>query len=114
MLVRLSFSTTTRLGNTLLLSPPDGAGSHQSDETGRLEVHVRRFDDPVVQSPISGGTGGSEPRWRADRKVFYRHVGDTRMMAVDIIRAGETFEAGTPRRLFPVSLARTRTKRDTR
>lgn len=50
-------------------------------------------------------TGGSEPRWRADRKeLFYLTGGpDTRMMALDV-RAGETLTE-----LFPVSLV-TRSK----
>ena len=89
---------------TPAFSPPDGRWvAYQSDETGRLEVHVCRFDGSGRPVPISGGTGGSEPRWRADGKeLFYlTHGPDTRMMAVDIIRAGETLEAGTPRRLFP-------------
>ena len=59
--------------------------------------------DPVVRVPISRGTGGSEPRWGADWKELF-YLTDTSMMAVEIYRTGETLQAGTPRRLFPVSL----------
>jgi serine/threonine protein kinase len=89
---------------TPTFSPPDGRWvAYASDDTGRQEVYVRRFDGSGRPVSISGGTGGSEPRWRADGKELF-YLTDTSMMAVDIIRTGETLEAGTPRQLFSVSV----------
>ena len=52
---------------------PDGRWvALTSNESGRNEVYVRSFPDPVARVQISAG-GGGEPVWSADgTRIFYR------------------------------------------
>ena len=50
---------------------------------------------------ISKG-GGLNPRWRNDgRELYFNGIGISQQMAVEI-STDKTFQAGTPRRLFPL------------
>jgi Tol biopolymer transport system component len=70
---------------------PDGEWiAYQSDETGRVEVYLRRFPSGAGKQPVSSG-GGKFPIWSSDgRELFY--AGETTVFAVD-------FEAGSPPRI---------------
>jgi hypothetical protein len=86
---------------------PDGRWvAYQSDESGRLEIYVRKF------APVSAGGGsesggkwqvstggGTEPRWNADGKELYFLTLDRKVMAVDVT-AGSIFQVGAPKLLF--------------
>jgi serine/threonine-protein kinase len=76
---------------------PDGKWvAYRSDESGRLEVYVRRFGAPGGKWQIST-TGGEAPIWsRAGKELFYRSAEG--MMAVSYTANGEAFAAGKPRR----------------
>jgi serine/threonine-protein kinase len=77
---------------------PDGRWlAYTSDESGRPEVLVQAFPEPLARTQISTN-GGLEPVWSRDgRELFYLN-GDA-MMAVEI-RTSPTFTAGSPRKLF--------------
>ena len=78
---------------------PDGHWvAFVSGETGRNEVYVTRFDRPAEKARISTG-GGRSPSWRRDGKELFFFAADGSMMAV-AVKAGDTFESGTPASLF--------------
>lgn len=78
---------------------PDGHWvAFVSNETGRNEVYVTRFDKPVEKWHISTG-GGRSPCWRRDGKELFFLATDKSLMAV-AVKGGETFESGTPAPLF--------------
>jgi Tol biopolymer transport system component len=81
---------------------PDGRWlAYESSGQGRTEVYVTAFRPGGPQWKVSRD-GGVLPVWsRSSRELFYRHGGQ--IMAVPVT-AGETFTAGTPRRLFDVPL----------
>ncbi|HEY3204492.1 MAG TPA: protein kinase, partial [Thermoanaerobaculia bacterium] len=82
---------------------PDGRFlAYQSNESGRQEIYVQSFPGPGGKWQISNA-GGTEPHWRDDGKELYYRSADQKITAVDI-RAGDTFEAGVPKPLFPVHL----------
>jgi Tol biopolymer transport system component/predicted Ser/Thr protein kinase len=65
---------------------------------GHLEVFVQPFPGPGPRVQISK-SGGAQARWRADGKELFYVGSDKRMMAVSV-KAGATFEVGTPMPLF--------------
>jgi serine/threonine protein kinase/Tol biopolymer transport system component len=78
---------------------PDGRWvAFVSDETGRKEVYVTRFDHPGEKWPISTDVGNN-PRWRRDGKELFYLAADSKLMAVQI-KPGEKFDAGAPTALF--------------
>ncbi|MGH9385174.1 MAG: TolB family protein [Vicinamibacterales bacterium] len=81
---------------------PDGQWiSYESNQSGRNEVYVRRFNAPSVPIQISV-SGGSEARWHPNgRELFYIGPGPT-MMSVGIRRSpdGTALEPSAPRQLF--------------
>jgi serine/threonine protein kinase len=83
---------------------PDGRWiAYTSNETGQFEIYVRPFNGPSSTEPggkwmVSKG-GGSFPRWRGDGKQLFFQSGSD-IMAVDVMTAGSSFQAGTPAKLF--------------
>jgi Tol biopolymer transport system component len=84
---------------------PDGRWlAYSSDESGRDEVCV-------VSYPHAGGkwqvstAGGGFPQWRADGKELFFQGADESIMAA-AIGGGPSFEAGAPKFLFKIALAR--------
>jgi eukaryotic-like serine/threonine-protein kinase len=82
---------------------PDGRWlAYDSDETGRMEVHVRPFPDTKTASHEVSIGGGASPRWSRDgRELFFvdEHLD---LIAVPVTLS-PTFSAGTPHRLFAAS-----------
>jgi Tol biopolymer transport system component len=80
------------------LSPDGRWMAYISNESGTYEVYVQSF-------PAGGGKwqvstkGGVQPHWRHDGKEIFYLAPDGKMMAV-AVKAGATFEAGTPEPLF--------------
>jgi len=83
---------------------PDGRWlAYTSMESGVPEIYVRAFPGPGGKWQISNGGGGG-PQWRGDgRELFFRANRGTTLMAVTI-DAAAAFQAGTPERLFEVSM----------
>jgi Tol biopolymer transport system component len=86
---------------------PDGQWiAYVSNETGRGEVYVRRFNPDLTNGSASIGTsvlvsngGGTSPRWRADGKeLFFLAQGGMMMSAA--VTLGASFEAQRPAALF--------------
>ncbi len=80
------------------VSPDQRWMAYMSNETGNWEVYVTRYPELQGKFQVSAG-GGSDPHWRRDgREIFYVDRKNT-LFAVPV-SAGETFETGTPVRLF--------------
>lgn len=78
---------------------PDGRWvAFVSNETGRLEVYVTRFDRPGEKWRVST-EGGFGPRWRGDGKELFYASLDWGMMSVQV-KSGEQFEVGQPAQIF--------------
>jgi Tol biopolymer transport system component len=83
---------------------PDGRYiAYQSNESGRQEVYVQSFPGPGGKWQVSTA-GGVEPKWRVDGKEIVYRAPDQNLMAVDV-KAGDTFQAGVPKALFPARTA---------
>ncbi len=80
--------------------------AYQSDESGRHEIHVRRFSKdtgkPSAEAwePWQVSTdGGMGPRWGREGKELYYRAPNGKVMVADVA-AGPTFQTGTPKPLF--------------
>jgi Tol biopolymer transport system component len=84
-------------------SPNDHWIAYTSDESGKSEVYIQRFQAPAERGgklQISRD-GGRLPHWRRDgRELFYLSL-DGKIMAVDI-GGDSSVKAGVPRFLFKV------------
>jgi len=83
---------------------PDGRWiAYQSNASGRQEVYVQPFREGSG-APSTGiwqvsTDGGTDPQWRRDGKELFYLAPDRTLMAAEV-KAGATFEAGSPRPLF--------------
>jgi Tol biopolymer transport system component len=82
---------------------PDGRWfAYVSNESGRNEVYVRRYDDPGAGRTQVSVIGGAEPRWAHNgRELFFR--GPRAEMMVADVTLGAAFQARPPRVLFPAT-----------
>jgi Tol biopolymer transport system component len=82
---------------------PDGKWiAYNSDETGRNEIFVRTFPNPVFKWQVSAN-GGSRPVWSRNGKELYYLAPDGNLMAADVnSRPDGSFEAGAVKVLFNV------------
>ena len=72
--------------------------AYASNESGRGDVYVTRFPEPLGKWQVST-SGGGFPVWRRDgRELFYRGSDGT-LMAVPVA-PGSDFAAGAPIPLF--------------
>jgi serine/threonine protein kinase/Tol biopolymer transport system component len=80
---------------------PDGWIAYTSDESGRQEVYVRRFEGaPAEAGAFRISTeGGSHPKWRADGKELFYLSPDRKLMSV-AVTSSPVFKAALPRPLF--------------
>jgi Tol biopolymer transport system component len=78
---------------------PDGRWiAYATTETGNYEVFVQPLPPTGAKWQVSTG-GGRQPRWRRDGRELYFVTNDRKFYVVDV-RAGATFEFGTPGKLF--------------
>jgi Tol biopolymer transport system component len=81
---------------------PDGHWiAYTSDESGRQEIYVRKFEAGSAGADARRISieGGSHPKWRRDgRELFYLSA-DRKLMSVEI-GASPVLKAGQPRQLF--------------
>jgi Tol biopolymer transport system component len=97
----------SQLGDDQAQISPNGRWiAYRSSESGRQEVYVQTFSldpkRPRGKWRIST-SGGLEPRWRPDGKELF-YIERSTVFVVEVKTDGPTFEAGVPRRLFPVAL----------
>lgn len=91
----------TPFGESEARFSPDGKWvAYVTDESGRLEVYVQRFQGGGERYQISNA-GGRSPRWRRDGRELLYLAADQKLMAV-AVKVGDNFEAGTPMALFSV------------
>ena len=86
---------------------PDGRWvAYQSNESGRMEIHVRPFPGPGGESQVSS-MGGTQPRWRRDGRELFYVAADGNMMAVgiDLRPNGQSLNTQAPVPLFQTHLA---------
>jgi serine/threonine protein kinase/Tol biopolymer transport system component len=79
--------------------------AYTSDESGRPEVYVRRFEGTAATGrewPVSTN-GGSHPRWRRDGKELFFLSADRKLMAV-AIRTTPDFAVDNPGVMFQTRL----------
>jgi Tol biopolymer transport system component len=82
---------------------PDGRWmAYTSDESGRSEIYLASFPEPLGSTRIST-EGGTQAEWRRDGRELYYRTPNRKLMAVSI-KAGANFDAGTPHELFELPL----------
>jgi serine/threonine-protein kinase len=92
------FIATAYLEASPQFSPDSRWLAYTSTESGESEVFVRPYPGPGGRWQISAG-GGFAPRWSGDgRKLFFRS--GERVMEVDVVAEGDSFQAGRPQVLF--------------
>jgi Tol biopolymer transport system component len=94
------FLGTSAIEATPQFSPDGRWLAYMSDESGSIEIYVRRFPARALASgdrwPVSNG-GGWFPVWSRDgRELFYRSP-DNQIMVVSCSIRGEVFQASKPR-----------------
>jgi eukaryotic-like serine/threonine-protein kinase len=80
-----------------VLSPDGRWMAYDSDESGRVEVYVQSYPDPVQKRWKVSPSYGSEPLWtRGGRELVYRSGDSVLAVEMDL----ENGESGTPTLLF--------------
>jgi DNA-binding winged helix-turn-helix (wHTH) protein/Tol biopolymer transport system component len=83
---------------------PDGRWiAYVADDSGELEVYVRRYPELGERHQVSVG-GGGQPQWRRDQSELFYIAPDRALVAVAMER-GELPSFGAPRRLFRAPMA---------
>jgi Tol biopolymer transport system component len=81
-----------------MISPDGKWVAYASDESGTWEIYVTTFPSAVGKWQVSRA-GGTEPRWRGDRKeIFYLGAGG--MLTAAPVNTEAGFSTGTPVSLF--------------
>ena len=88
---------------TATLSPDGKWIAYASNETGRLEIYVRRFPELDGRQQISPN-GGTLPTWSHIRKELFYLSGNA-IRVVEYAPAGADFRPGTSRVWAQVTLA---------
>ncbi len=88
----------------LRVSPNGRWIAYTSNESGRLEVYLTRFQGPKGRWQVSNNAG-SFPDWRKDGKELYFMDPQGTIHAVPIAETGETIHVGTPERLFQMNVS---------
>jgi serine/threonine-protein kinase len=88
---------STPANETLPAFSPDGHWlAYASDESGSVEVYVRRVSEPGGKWQVSVG-GGITPMWsRTGHEIFYLSPTSNRIMVAEYQAAGDSFVARKP------------------
>jgi hypothetical protein len=81
-------------------SPDSRWVAFDSDESGRREVYVRRFEGSAEKWRVSPA-GGTQPTWRRNGKELFYLSPDNEIMAVSV-KKGDTFQPSIPMPLFKI------------
>jgi eukaryotic-like serine/threonine-protein kinase len=92
------FLKTPFLERHAQLSPDGRWMAYISNESETYQVYVQSFPSGGGKWQVSMN-GGVQPRWRHDGKELFYIAPDGKLMSVTV-KAGTTFEAGTPEPLF--------------
>ena len=77
--------------------------AYVSDESGRQEVYVERFEtEPSGRQRRwqASSNGGTFPRWGPDNQELFYVASDGELMSVTIKASSESLDLGSPRALF--------------
>ncbi len=88
----------------LRFSPNGRWIGYTSNESGRLEVYVTRFNGPKGRWQVSTNAG-SFPSWRRDGKELYFMNPQGAIFAVPILETGESIHVGSPTQLFQANVS---------
>jgi serine/threonine-protein kinase len=78
------FVATPQNENNPVISPDGRWIAYVSDETGQMEIYVRRWPDDGTVWQVSAG-GGNSPLWSRDgSKLFYIRGNDQALMSVSV------------------------------
>jgi serine/threonine-protein kinase len=85
---------------------PDGRWiAYVADDSGELEVYVRRYPELGERHRVSVG-GGGQPQWRSDQRELFYISPDSALVAVAVaVENDAPLSFGTPRRLFRARMA---------
>jgi hypothetical protein len=90
---------------TMAQFSPDGRWiAYVSMETRTPEVYVRPFPDVTLGKWQVSGSGGVQPRWRADGREILYVDRTNHIVAVPVTPQAATFQVGKPDRLFAARL----------
>ena len=82
---------------------PDGRWvAYESNESGRNEIYVQTFPDPVRRTQVSTA-GGATPIWRRDGAELYFRSPDDHLMAARIAVKGAGHRRRHPVRVVPAA-----------
>ena len=92
---------------------PDGRWiAYRSNQSGRFEIYVRRFDTAAANSLVSewmiSKGGGDGVRWRGDGGELFYQAPDGTIMSAEVLppaAGGSAFQVKAPKPLFKVVLA---------
>src|SRR5262249_4613573 len=85
-------------------SPDSRWVAYETNESGRYEIVVQPFREPISKWQVSTG-GGLQPRWSPDGKELYYIAPGGKLMAASVTPHGTTLEVGRPVELFPTRIA---------
>ena len=77
--------------------------AYQSDESGKPEIYISPFPNPVGKLQISA-TGGRDPRWRRDGKVLYFIASDGKLTAAELRERNGSLQVASLRSLFQTKI----------
>jgi Tol biopolymer transport system component len=87
-------------------SPDSHWVAYSSDESGRDEIYVRPFPDPLAGKWLVSSGGGNQPRWRRDGRELFYVSADNKLMSLEVSADGAKFKPGIPKALFGASFKR--------
>src|SRR6266700_4163315 len=85
------------------VSPDSHWIAYATNDSGMYQIVVQSFPDPNGGKWQITAQGGVEPKWRHDGRELYYLALDGKLMSVPV-KGDRTFQAGTPRPLFPTPL----------
>lgn len=77
--------------------------AYQSDESGKYEIYIATFPEPVVKKRVSTG-GGSVPKWGAGGRELFYVSPENKLMAVNLKLGPDSIVPSAPRELFPLPM----------
>jgi len=77
--------------------------AYQSDESGKYEIYISPFPNPVGKLQISAA-GGRDPRWRRDGKALYFVAPDGNLTAAELRESQGSLQVVSLRTLFQTKI----------
>ncbi len=94
-----AIATTPAVETLGQVSPNGRYVAYMSDESGRFEIYVTTFPEPLGRWQVSQN-GGREPRWSRNGKELFFFAPDNRLTAAEVKTEMGSFEIGALRPLF--------------